>query len=378
MTTLATSSDKDVSTLHISVIVPVLNEEHFIGRTLEGLMGQEYHHGAFEILVVDGGSTDRTREVVQEFASRHSNIKLLDNPKKWSSAGRNVGIDAASGDVVIVVDGHCQFFDDQYLINVESAFRHEEIDCLGRPQPLDISDGTLIQEAIALARSSRLGHHPDSFIYAETEQVVPAHSVGVAYRKSVFDKIGKFDETFDACEDVELNHRADKAGLSCLLVPSIRLRYVPRANLKSLFRQMGRYGRGRLRLFRKHRDTFSMKSFIPAAFLAFLILGGLVSLFVPFVLLLYLVIVGLYIAVVMAFSVMLSLQAKKVPLLWALPLVFGAVHFGAGWGTLKELVLGKPFRWRSIGQVNVVPVCSDTVASRWKHIRTNSCHQRSC
>ncbi len=335
------SPAKDVSMLFISVIVPILNEEEFIAQTLDGLLEQDYPEEAFEILVVDGESTDGTCEIVKRYVAKHANVKLLSNPKKWSSAARNVGINASSGDVVIVVDGHCQFFDNQYLRNVEAAFRRPNIDCLGRPQPLDVSDGNLLQEGIALARASRLGHHPDSFIYASQEQVVPAHSVGVAYRKSVFDKVGGFDESFDACEDVELNHRVDKAGLSCLLVPNIRLRYYPRASLRGLFRQMARYGRGRVRLLRKHADTFSITSLMPAMFLAFLIFGGIAMSLVPMLRIPYFAVAGIYLVVVLAFSVMLSVKAKKIQLLWTMPCVFGAIHFGAAWGSLKELLLGK-------------------------------------
>jgi len=335
------SPAKDVSMLFISVIVPILNEEHFIAQTLDGLLEQDYPEEAFEVLVVDGESTDRTCEIVNRYVAKHGNVKLLSNPKKWSSAGRNVGIRASSGDVVIVVDGHCQFFDDQYLRHVEAAFRQPNIDCLGRPQPLDVSDGNLLQESIALARASRLGHHPDSFIYANQEQVVPAHSVGVAYRKSVFDKIGSFDESFDACEDVELNHRVDKAGLSCLLVPNIRLRYYPRASLRGLFRQMARYGRGRVRLLRKHADTFSLNSLMPAMFLAFLIFGGIAMCLLPILRIPYFALAGTYLAIILAFSVMLSAKAKKIQLLWMMPCVFGAIHFGAAWGSLKELMFGR-------------------------------------
>lgn len=334
------TTPKDVLMLSISVIVPIFNEEHFIGQTLDGILSQDYPADAFEVLVVDGESTDGTRDVVRQYAERYPNVRLLSNPKRWSSAARNVGIQVATGAIVIVVDGHCQFFDDQYLRNVEAAFGQDDVHCLGRPQPLDVTDGSLTQQAIALARSSRLGHHPDSFIYAEEEQRVPAHSVAVAYRKSVFDAVGPFDESFDACEDVELNHRIDKAGMNCLLVPSIRLRYYPRANIRGLFRQMARYGRGRVRLLRKHADTFSLKSLLPAVFLACLVLGLCVVVAFPLLLAPYLAVVALYLGVLLVFSVSLAARERQPLLALMLPIVFMAIHFGAAYGTLKELIFG--------------------------------------
>lgn len=347
MTKMQSSTSTEVrevnrtSVFFISVVVPVRNEERFIASTLDALLEQDYPDDAFEVLVVDGESTDATREVVGAYAERFPNVHLLANPKKWSSAARNIGVASAQGDAVVVVDGHCEFVDNNYLRNVEKAFQRQDIHCLGRPQCLDVSNGNSLQQAIASARSSRLGHHPDSFIYSAQERLVPAHSVAVAYRKSVFDVVGTFDESFDACEDVEFNHRVDKAGLACLLAPQILLRYYPRASLQGLFRQMGRYGRGRVRLFRKHKETLSLKSFIPALFICFLVLGGLVSAILPVLRIPYALVVALYAAVVLYFSAATAIKERKLQLLWLLPCVFGAIHFGAGYGSLKELLFGK-------------------------------------
>ncbi len=346
MTKMQSSTSTEVcevnstSILFISVVVPIRNEERFIASTLDALLEQDYPEDAFEILVVDGESTDATREVVGGYVERFSNVHLLANPKKWSSAARNIGVASAQGDAIVIVDGHCEFVDNNYMKNVEKAFQRKDIACLGRPQCLDVSSGSPLQQAIASARSSRLGHHPDSFIYSSDEQLVPAHSVAVAYRKSVFDTVGTFDESFDACEDVEFNHRVDKAGLSCLLAPKILLRYYPRASLKGLFRQMGRYGRGRVRLFRKHKETLSLKSFIPAVFICFLVLGAIASVLVPVLRLPYFLVIATYGTVVMYVSATTAIKERKLRLLWLLPCVFGAIHFGAGYGSLKELLLG--------------------------------------
>jgi len=337
---LVADNNSTSNTMVISVIVPVRNEEKFIRGTLDGLLKQDYPSACFEILVVDGESTDATREIVQEYASKHPQVKFHANPKKWSSAARNIGIENAQGEAVVIVDGHCEFVDDQYLKNLASAFSRDDIDCLGRPQCLEVSEGSLVQQAIALARASRLGHHPDSFIYSDQERTVPAHSVAVAYRKSVFEQVGKFDEQFDACEDVELNHRVDKAELKCLLAPKILLRYHPRSNLSGLFRQMSRYGRGRVRLFRKHPDTFSLKSFVPALFVLFVLLGGLASLLLPVLRLPYFAVLGLYALIVVGFSIQAAISHRKPQFALLMPGIFSTIHFGAGWGLLKELILG--------------------------------------
>lgn len=341
-TRLVTDRTELTGTMLISVIVPVRNEEQFIRGTLDGLLSQDYPSDCFEILVIDGDSTDATPDIVRDYTKQHPQVRLFTNAKKWSSAARNIGIQNARGDAVVVVDGHCEFVDDQYLRNLESAFARDDIDCLGRPQCLEISDGSFIQRSIAAARASRLGHHPDSFIYSDQERTVPAHSVAVAYRKSVFDKVGLFDERFDACEDVELNHRVDKADLKCLLAPKILLKYHPRASLGGLFRQMGRYGRGRVRLFRKHPETFSLKSFLPALFVLFFIVGGVASLLSPWPIVgaAYWSVVGFYLAALFFFSAEAAIRERSVSHLVLMPCVFAAIHFGAGWGLLKEFIFG--------------------------------------
>jgi GT2 family glycosyltransferase len=322
----------------ISVIVPVRNESAFIAGTLRQLLTQDYDPRRFEVLVADGGSTDATCDLVGALQKRHANLRLLANPGGWSSAGRNVAVRASRGDVVVLVDGHCDLDNPDYLADLADAFEQSGAACVGRPQPLDVPGATRVQRAVALARASRLGHHPASHIYSDAEGFVPPQSVAVAYRRTVFDTVGLFDEGFDACEDVEFNHRVAKAGMPCWFTPKVRVRYHPRGTLAGLCRQMFRYGRGRARLLRKHPDTFSVGGFLPAAFLLGLIGGPLVALMWPLLWAVYGGVVGLYTLAVLGTS--LALARREPALLPLLPPVFLAVHFGAGSGVLWEVATG--------------------------------------
>lgn len=326
----------------ISVVVPVRNEAGFIERVLDRLVAQDYDPQRFEILVVDGQSTDATPSLVQRFAERHENVRLLHNPRRLSSAARNVGVHHSRGELVVIVDGHCQLEDDQYLNKLADAFDRSQADCLGRPQPLDVAGATALQRAIAAARSSWLGHHPDSHIYSSQEGFVPAKSVAVAYRRSVFERVGGFDESFDACEDVELNHRIDRAGLKCFFTPTIALRYAPRASLGGLFRQMVRYGRGRVRLLRKHPETASAGSFLPVAFLLGLVIGLPVSCLSPWLMATYLGVLAVYAAAVLLTSACIALRARDLRMLPLLPAAFGTVHLACAVGVLAELTRLQP------------------------------------
>src|SRR5262249_56691143 len=113
----------------IWVVVPWGREAGFIRHTLEQLLSQDYDLGRFEILVADGGSTDATPAIVRALARRRPSLRLLHNPGGWSSAGRNVALRAARGEIVLVVDGHCELDNPAYLRDLAEAFARSGADC---------------------------------------------------------------------------------------------------------------------------------------------------------------------------------------------------------------------------------------------------------
>jgi succinoglycan biosynthesis protein ExoA len=172
--------------------------------------------------------------------------------------------------------------------------------------------------------------------------MVPPQSVAVAYRRDVFRRVGYFDEAFDACEDYEFNHRVARAGLTCFLTPRVTVRYHPRSSLFGLARQLFRYGRGRIRLLRKHPETFSPSVFIPALFALGLCVGPLFAVFLPVLWWLYFGVVGIYAGCSLTFSAAVAWREGSPLMFPLLPLVFAAVHLGAGFGVLRELLGGAP------------------------------------
>jgi succinoglycan biosynthesis protein ExoA len=364
----------------ISVIVPVRNEASHIEKTLHQILHQHYDSRRFEVIVIDGQSTDGTWAIVSNLQKAHDNLLVLTNPRRWSSAGRNVGVRAARGDIVVIIDGHCDLDNEDYLMHLAHAFERSGADCVGRPQPLDVPGANLLQRAIALARSSRLGHHPDSFIYSDVERYVPPQSVAVAYRREVFDRVGLFDESFDACEDVEFNHRVARAGLRCFFTPRVQVRYFPRENWSGLLRQMIRYGRGRMRLLLKHRDTASLGCMVPAFLVGGMALGP-IALLSPWLLVAYTIGLAMYSLVVIGFSLSLTWRAKDLRLFPWLTLVFLTVHVGAGLGLLQELIQGV---WK-IGRENsrkgsrvfLRPSNQPSQILAWRHRQTSEVSETS-
>lgn len=320
----------------VTVVVPVRNEERFLPATLRALLGQNYPADRFEVIVADGRSEDDTVAVVQQFQTEHPNLRLVDNPHRLSSAARNLGVRHARGDYLLVVDGHCEIRNPDYLRDLVTVFERHDVESVGRPQPLDVTGATPLQRAIALARSSRLGHNPGSFIYADDGGFVPPQSVAIAYRRDVFDRIGAFDEDFDACEDFEFNTRLHAAGGRCYFAPQLAVHYHPRADLRGLVLQMNRYGRGRARLLLKHPATFSVPPLVLAAFLVALAGTFALGLANPAFATLFCLTALLYGAALVVGGTAVAARGRVPELALLLPAVFASIHVGAGCGVLAE------------------------------------------
>jgi len=237
---------------------------------LDQLLEQTYPAGSYEILVADGGSTDATRAIVQTRAAQSRvAIRVVDNPGIRSGAGRNAGVAESTGEIILFIDGHCEIPSTRLLEDTALLMQETGAECLCRPQPLIAFSPSGVGKIIADARASTLGHGRDSLIYDMTHSgfVHPASS-GATYRREIFEKLGNYDTSFDACEDVEFNTRVREAGYKAYTDPRVAVYYEPRQSFSGLFRQMMRYGTGRVRLTRKHPESASLSQWAPAVLVA--------------------------------------------------------------------------------------------------------------
>jgi succinoglycan biosynthesis protein ExoA len=328
----------------ITVVMPVRNEAQFIFDTLQHVLNQDYPKDRFEIIVADGMSEDKTREIVKEIVKEYPNVRLLDNAGRLPSSGRNVGFKNGKGDIFSVIDGHCYVPTDQLLKNIVDCFENSNAQCLGRPQPLDPPDLTDFQKAVALARSSKIGHSGNSLIYSDYEGYCSPVSNGAVYLKGIFKDVGYVDENFDACEDVEFNYRVEKGGFKAYTSPSLAIKYYPRENLKGLFKQMKRYGLGRFKFIEKHPEALNLNMLIPPAYVVgwfFLIFLGLLTSVLPLSLLkvifiIFSVIYGSYMLLIIGESFIISVK-KGLHFFKYLPFIFFTIHFGLGYGFIRQM-----------------------------------------
>lgn len=334
----------------VSVVIPVRNEDAYVGAVLEDLLRQEYPTDRYEILVVDANSTDRTAEIVEQCARKvASRIVRLLNPSGLSSAGRNVGVRHSRGELVVFVDGHCRIFSSTFLLDTVDVLESSGADCLCRPQPLLLPENTPFQNVVARVRASPLGHGLDSTIYGQDlEGFVNPMSSGATYRRRVFDQVGLYDERFDACEDVEFNYRVFRAGYRSYLSPHLTVFYSPRKSLAGLWQQMIRYGRGRFELMRKHPRAASLSQFVPGALVAWVVAGSLASFWSRATALVLGITLLAYCAMVLLFSAGLGMRYGWRHFMVA-PAVYLTIHFGLGsglWAQAGHLALGPLKRLR--------------------------------
>src|SRR5688572_15794917 len=202
----------------VTVIMPIRNEGAFLRRSLGAVLGQDYPAARLEVIVADGCSDDDTRAIVRELQAAHPRLRLIDNPGRIAPTGMNAGIRAATGDVIVRVDGHTIVAHD-YVRECVAALARTQAETVGGR--MDGAGATPFGQAAALATSSRFGVGGARFHYSDREE--PADSVYLgAWHRDVFDRFGLFDEELVRNQDDELNYRIQARGGRVMLCPRIR------------------------------------------------------------------------------------------------------------------------------------------------------------
>ncbi len=259
----------------VTVIMPIRNEERFIKGSLGAVLAQDYFADRYEVLVVDGMSTDRTREIVRAVASGGGdrNVTILDNPGKIPPAALNVGIRHASGEVIVRVDGHTEIAPD-YIRKCVDALERTGAECVGGR--MDPVGQTSFGRAVAVATSNRFSLGGSRFHYAREEQETDSVYMG-AYARPVFSRVGLFDEGMVINEDDDFNYRLRSAGGRVVLVPGIRSIYYNRGTPGGLWRQYFKYGLWKVRVIQKLPGQVRLRHLVPAGFVSSLLIAAVLS-----------------------------------------------------------------------------------------------------
>jgi glycosyltransferase involved in cell wall biosynthesis len=317
---------------HISVVIPCRNEERAIAACLRSVLAFELPGLEMEVIVADGMSADRTRDIVDEFARRDPRLRLIANPSGSTPAGLNAAIRQARGEYVARVDAHTEYAPD-YLRECLSVFLQSGAENVGGPART--RSASYIQRSIAAAYHSRFAVGNAAFHQPRYEGPVDTVPYGFWKRTRVLE-LGLFDEELARNQDDELNLRLIRAGGRIWQSPRIRSWYLPRASLTALFRQYARYGYWKVRVIQKHGAPASWRHLVPASFVASLLLLLLLSPVAGAARHAAALLLGVYSAALVTASAIVSARAG-LALLPALPPVFVCYHFGYGLGFLAGM-----------------------------------------
>ena len=313
----------------ISVVIPVYNEEKHISKCLDSILAQDYPIDKIEVLVVDGMSEDGTRVMLNDYAKKYKNVKLIDNPRKVVPTALNIGIGMARGDIIARMDGHATY-DAEYVKKCVESLDKTGADNVGGLLR-HVGEG-FIGHAIALAEACRFGTGGAKFRTAKNEQYVDTVFPG-AWRRKTFEKYGYFNEKLIRNQDIEHNARIRKGGGKIFLTPEIISYYFCRSSLKSLWIQNFRNGFWNIKTIKIAPGSLSVRHFIPL----FFVMSLLVMWVIPK---LWLGIIISYMLCSAFFSLKIAM-ANGFKYFFIMPLVFLTLHLSYGFGLLAGIFLSK-------------------------------------
>ena len=321
----------------VSIIIPTRNEEKFIEKCLRSFLDSDYPGELIEIIVVDGKSDDRTEEIVGKISSSDNRVQLIKNEKKITPVAMNLGIKASKGEYVFFSGAHSEMPSDYVKKCIQHALE-TNADNVGGVVKTEPRVNSAVGRAIAEVLSHPIGVGGAKFrtgVSRPTEvDTVPFG----CYKREVFERIGYFNEQLVRNQDIELNLRLKRAGGKIVLFPDIEFTYFARSTYKDLWRNSFGNGYWVIAGSRFSNIPFSLRHIVPFLFVSFIVVFGLISIWVPLVRIFYLTIITLYISLLLIASLGISLRPGRFDLFLPAFTGFIVLHIAYGIGSLKGLV----------------------------------------
>jgi len=324
----------------ISIIIPIYNEEKYIAACLDSVLSCDYTHEAMEILLIDGMSTDRTREIVREYQNRYSHITLIDNPKKIVPVAMNLGIKEAKGEYIIRLDAHASYPKD-YFSKLIAWHQKLNASNVGAVWETSVLNKTPTSCAIKKVLTHPFGIG-NAFFRLGVNEVMEVDTVPFGcYKRDIFEKYGYYDERLARNQDIELNKRIVARGGKIYLVPDVKCTYYARETLKALAKN--NFANGKWNILTAYYTgtlrSLSIRHFIPLLFVLSLLIPTIGAFFMPKLLWIGLLSLASYLTLVIIISLKLTTSSTTVI---HLIIAFLTLHisYGAGslWGVLTVML----------------------------------------
>ena len=315
----------------VSVVMPIYNEEKYIKGCVESLLTQDYPKNQMEWIFIDGGSTDRTKEILAEYQEKYTElIRIYDNPHKTVPYAMNIGIAHSKGKYIVRLDAHAEY-DKDYVSKCVYYLDTTDADNVGGVAETK-SRGKMGQ-AIALMLSSKFGVGNSQFRTNGESGFVDTVPFG-AFRREVFSKYGGYDERLTRNQDNEMNFRIRKNGGKIYLSQDIRLSYYCRDTVSGITKMARTNGRWNVITMKLCPGSMGIRHFVPLALVLSLMTLGIGSIFLPIARWLLAVEIFMYVLMDVVFSLK---QAKQPITFFRLLYLFPVFHISYGLGSIVGL-----------------------------------------
>ncbi|MGN0186239.1 MAG: glycosyltransferase family 2 protein [Paludibacteraceae bacterium] len=324
---------------NVAIIIPALNEERFIAACLDSVLQQTYLLDKMDIMVVDGGSTDKTTTIVEQYHRQYGNIRLLRNGRKIQSVAFNIGVDNSTAPYIVRLDAHATYNKEYIALCIDALQADSKRGNAGGRFIIQAQNDSLWAVCNQILNYSKFGIGGAAFRVGNQAGNVDTVPFG-AFPRTMIDKIGGMREDLPRGEDNEYNSRIRKAGYDIYYNPEIKIYYYARPTLRSSCRQMFANGESIGHLLYIDKDAIGLRHLVPLFFVLGLLLGPLLALlWKPF---LYPWLVGVF--AYLLCDIVASVQATytrglkyTLPLCW----LFLCVHVSYGIGTVKGILMHK-------------------------------------
>jgi glycosyltransferase involved in cell wall biosynthesis len=304
---------------------------------------------SLEVLFIDGRSTDRTREIIEGYIKDNPYIRLLDNPQQVVPFALNKGIEESSGEVIMRIDGHCTY-PTNYVSELVKYLYKLDADNVGGVWNTRPAKNTAVCHAIALASSHPFGVG-GSMHKIGTSEIIETDTVPFGcYKREVFEKIGLFDTDLVRNQDDEYNGRLINVGGKIFLIPQVIINYTASDSICKMRKMYYQYGLYKPLVNKKLGAPATIRQFFPMFFLLGLIIGGVLSIFLPWIAMIYAAVLLLYLLIGLVVGAMGAIRMHQPILTLIMPYIFFNIHVSYGWGYLKgiyKVLFNKSFNVKS-------------------------------
>lgn len=318
----------------VSALLVTRNEKDYIRMSLMSLIEQTYPHDKYEIIIVDGESSDGTLDVIKElqdtYNSESFSISVVPNPKKILATGWNIGIQSAKGDYVVRIDAHASADKDFIEKSVETMQRVDAV-CVGGKLISKSLNGE--DDVISYVLSSPFGVGNSSFRVSEEEGYADTAVYGL-YKKEIFEKAGYYDEKMVRNQDIEMHSRIKKVGGKFYFNPEIKCTYYTRNTVKKMLKQAYGNGQWNMVLLKRGSGALSIRHLIPFLFVLGVIGSVILSFLHPLFWYIGIAVVLLHLALGLYFA---TKKTKNIKQIIIMPILFISLHFAYGLGYIRGI-----------------------------------------